>query len=272
MSLEIKCMYPRRVNSDMVQCLPLVKYSGVIELVETEESLDRAMSEIAKEKILGFDTETRPNFNKGRQHPVSILQLGGENKVWVIRLEPLASRLSEIFSVLENPSVKKSGIAVQGDIKALKVLSPFNPAGFVDVAHSTTKIGVINTGMRNLAALFFGERLSKAAQLTNWASETLTSKQLEYAATDAWMSRRLFLAVRSALDDNRIAIEPEPEPASEHFSVREFIKKMVRRGLKKLLGKKSEAKDGKRPRGYGRPRGGRGRGGRPQNSGRPKKR
>ncbi len=236
MAYEIKCMYPRRVNPDMLQCLPLVRYSGEPELVETDEALDKALSEISKEKILGFDTETRPNFSKGKHYPVSILQLAGENKVWIIRLDPLASRLSDIFAILENPAIKKAGIAVQGDIKSLKARCPFNPAGFVDIAQSTRKIGVINTGMRNLAALIFGERLSKAAQLSNWASEVLDKRQLVYAATDAWMSRRLFLEVRRAIDDGRIILEPEPEPEPEHFSIREFIKGIFAKGLKKILG------------------------------------
>ena len=163
MDSEIKCVYPRRVAADMVAPLPLVKYEGEIELVEDESQLDSALAEISRESVLGFDTETRPNFNRGKSQPVSILQLAGAEKVWVIRLDPLAERLADIFKVLENPAIKKAGLAVQGDIKSLRARCAFSPAGFVDVSASTTKIGIINTGMKNLAALIFGERISKAA-------------------------------------------------------------------------------------------------------------
>ena len=74
----------------MIPALPLVKYEGEIELVENESQLESALAEISRENILGFDTETRPNFNRGKSYPVSILQLAGEKKVWVIRLDPLS--------------------------------------------------------------------------------------------------------------------------------------------------------------------------------------
>lgn len=66
MDSEIKCVYPRRVAADMVAPLPLVKYEGEIELVEDGQQLDRALAEISRESVLGFDTETRPNFNRGQ--------------------------------------------------------------------------------------------------------------------------------------------------------------------------------------------------------------
>ena len=36
-------------------------------------------------------------------------------------------------------------------------------------------------------------RISKAAQVTNWAREALDEKQIRYAATDAWISREIYL-------------------------------------------------------------------------------
>lgn len=250
MEFEIKCMYPRRVNTDLIQYLPQVCYAGEIVLVETDEVLDAALVEISKEKILGFDTETRPNFTKGKNYPVSILQFGGEKKVWIIRLEPLKERLADIYKILENPSIKKAGIAVQGDIKSLRARCHFNPAGFVDVSDYTSNLGVINTGMRNLTALIFGEKISKSAQLTNWASDALTPKQIQYAATDAWISRRLFLEIKKVIEENRVVIEPEPEPESEskRFNLRAFVKLTIKKIFDALGGKTggSEPSDLKR--------------------------
>ena len=36
-------------------------------------------------------------------------------------------------------------------------------------------------------------RISKGAQCSNWAREALSTKQIVYAATDAWISRELYL-------------------------------------------------------------------------------
>ena len=225
-TLDIKCVYPRKVNSDIVNMLPITSYTGQIELIEDDAHLDMALPEIMQETILGFDTETRPNFSKNKHYLVSILQLGGRDKVWIIRLEPLKHRLSDIYEVLENPAIKKVGVAVHGDILSLKERCDFSPAGFEDIAKYTKGIGVINTGMKNLAALILGERISKSAQLTNWASDNLTKKQLEYAATDAWISRRLYICVKKYVETTNIGIEPD-DSQKKRFNLKNFVSKII---------------------------------------------
>ncbi len=224
---DIKCMYPRKVDSDMINLLPTTSYKGEFILVETDEVLDVVLPEIAEETILGFDTETRPNFTKNKHYPVSILQLGGRNKVWIIRLEPLKHRLDDIYEILENPAIKKVGIAVNGDIVSLKERRDFIPAGFEDIARYTRGIGVINTGMKNLAALVLGEKISKSAQLTNWASDSLTEKQLEYAATDAWISRRLYIAIKHCVETTNIGLADDE--VETHFSLKSFVSKIIKK-------------------------------------------
>lgn len=232
-----KCVYPRRIDAELLNLLPIVSYKGEITLVENDAQLDAELPKILRERVLGFDTETRPNFTKNKHYLVSLLQLCGEEKVWIIRLEPLKNRLCDIYEIFENPSIKKVGLAVHGDILSLKERWLFSPAGFVDISKSTRNIGVINTGMRNLAALILGERISKSAQLTNWASPKLTPKQLEYAATDAWISRRLFLELKKALETTCIAIEPE-EKVPHKFDLGSFVSNMIgkfAKGAKKVL-------------------------------------
>ena len=235
--MRFKCVYPRRVDPGLLNLLPIVSYKGEITLVENDDQLDAELPNILRERVLGFDTETRPNFSKNKHYLVSLLQLCGEKKVWIIRLEPLRHRLSDIYEIFENPSIKKVGLAVHGDILSLKERWLFSPSGFVDISKSTRNIGVINTGMRNLAALILGERISKSAQLTNWASPKLTPKQLEYAATDAWISRRLFLELKNALETTCIAIEPE-EKEEHKFELGKFVSGMmgkIAKGAKKVF-------------------------------------
>jgi ribonuclease D len=52
------------------------------------------------------------------------------------------------------------------------------------------------TGIRNLAGIHLGARIPKGAKTTNWAARTLTPQQINYAATDAWACRVLFLRFR----------------------------------------------------------------------------
>ena len=70
---------------------------------------------------------------------------------------------------------------------------PFQPAGFVEIADLTTRAGILNTGLRSLAGILLGFRISKRAQVSNWAKKDLSEMQIQYAATDAWVSRSLYL-------------------------------------------------------------------------------
>ncbi|WP_201766956.1 hypothetical protein [Chrysiogenes arsenatis] len=44
-----------------------------------------------------------------------------------------------------------------------------------------------------MAALLLGMKISKKAQCSNWGRKKLDHTQLVYAATDAWISRELYL-------------------------------------------------------------------------------
>jgi ribonuclease D len=49
------------------------------------------------------------------------------------------------------------------------------------------------SGVRTLAAQLLGFRVSKGAQCSNWERGELTTAQILYAATDAWVCREIFL-------------------------------------------------------------------------------
>lgn len=222
---EIACMFPRRIPSEIVAELPMASYKGDIVLVNSEEEAQSAVLEISKETLLGFDTESRPSFKKGFSYPVSILQIGGAEKVWIFRLANIGSAIEKVFSILENPLIKKVGVAVNGDIANLKALRDFTPAGFEDISVKTRQVGIVNTGLRNLLSLFTGLRISKSAQMSNWAAEELSKKQISYAATDAWASRILYLEVEKLFEHGYV-LEPEKPMEDKRGIVRRFFEKL----------------------------------------------
>ena len=142
--------------------------------------------------ILGFDTETRPSFKKGEHYPTSLVQLASESSVYLFRLKK-ARHVQALRPLFESEHIIKTGVAIHDDLKALQKLCPFTAAGFVEITQLTTKLGYQSKGLRALAALLLGGRISKAAQVSNWARRELEPKQITYAATDAWISRELYL-------------------------------------------------------------------------------
>lgn len=226
---KFKCMFPQRVNKDMILSLPAVECGVQIVLVEDEHICRQALEEIAKERLLGFDTETKPAHRAGEFYHVSILQLATENKAWIFRLAKLTNLLPEIFKILEDENILKVGVGMKGDIRGLQKLQSFSDKGFTHIEPIVDSLQILNTGLRNLTAVFFGLRLSKSAQMSNWAANELTQKQLDYAATDAWISRKLFVEIQRVIAEKNFIIQPDLPPEEPPFSFRRFVKKCLRK-------------------------------------------
>ena len=82
----LEVTFPTTISKEIINGLPLKHYEGPIQLVSTAGEMRVAVAELKKEKILGFDTETRPSFHKGRSYPPALLQLGGAEKVYLFQL------------------------------------------------------------------------------------------------------------------------------------------------------------------------------------------
>ena len=98
-----------------------------------------------------------------------------------------------MLPILESETILKTGVAIKDDVKELRKMEDFKPGGFVEIADITVKLGYENRGLRALAGLLMHGRISKAAQVSNWARAELDQKQIRYAATDAWISRELYV-------------------------------------------------------------------------------
>ena len=183
---------PPLLSKEEINALPIRAYEGEIRLVRTEEELSDALPLLWEEKILGFDTETKPMFTKGKKTSPALIQLAGERTVYLIQLTrvPFAAPVAEL---LEAPRIVKAGVAIRDDMRALAALYSFSPENSVDLALLAHSQGIKAQGLRTLAANLLGFRISKNAQCTNWESPSLSPRQIRYAATDAWLGRKLYL-------------------------------------------------------------------------------
>ena len=153
--------------------------------------MEKAMELIQEEALLGFDTETRPAFQKGEHYSPSIIQLAGEKSVFIFQLHQVGF-CKPIKQLLSNRNILKCGVAIKHDLSELNLLSKFIPRGFVDLGELARKVFIPHHGLRGLAAYFLRFRISKQAQTSNWNIKTLSKKQIIYAATDAWVGRELY--------------------------------------------------------------------------------
>jgi len=186
--------YRGKFSKEDINILPLGSWHGETILVTDEQTAEQAVAEMRKEQVLGFDTESRPAFRKGNYYLPSLIQIGTTERVYIFLLNKMAFPEC-LKSVFEDPTILKSGVAVRDDVKDLKKVAHFEPRGFIDLGVVALNLKLDTHGLRNLAAKFLGIRISKSARCTNWANPRLTPAQINYAATDAWISRELFLAM-----------------------------------------------------------------------------
>jgi ribonuclease D len=178
-------MFRTTISKEEINQLPVAEYSNNIVLLEEPREILEAVKEIRSLDVLGFDTETRPSFRKGRKNKIALLQLAGYENVWIFRLNQMGLP-DELVDILTNPEIKKVGVAIRDDLKGLQVYKTFQPEGFIDLAKYSDNFSINDNGLRKLAAIILGVKISKSQQISNWEQKVLTEKQIRYAAIDAW--------------------------------------------------------------------------------------
>lgn len=179
-------MYAATISNEEINELELQRFEGKITVVTQKEKIPAVLKSIAAEPAVGFDTETKPAFKKGEFNDISLIQIATEEEVFLIRIN-YTGITDELIAFLENEDQLKIGVALRDDIKDLRKLRDFTPAGFLELNKMVNAIGIESNGLRKLTAIILGFRISKSAQISNWESEKLSDKQLSYAATDAWV-------------------------------------------------------------------------------------
>jgi C_GCAxxG_C_C family probable redox protein len=206
---EIEPPFPE-LDKDAVLALPIRFHEGPVHFVDFDEAAADACAILRREPVVGFDTETKPCFERGGSNPTALIQLAGATGVWLFSLQRLRDK-GPLASLLQNPAVLKTGVALGDDVKKLQEIFPFEPAGFTDLAEMARSLGFKAAGLRNLAGNFLGFRISKSAKTSNWERWPLSPGQVKYAATDAWVSRELYYKLREVLD-GRVSTDPAIRP------------------------------------------------------------
>jgi len=184
----------KHITVEELKKYPKQVFQGKVYLVENEESASKAIDYLSKFEYVGFDTESRPVFKKGfkNENPIALMQLSTWNTAYLFRINKIGIPLDLQF-FLEDPTILKVGSAVKGDLNKIgELVDNFCPNGFVDLQDIAEKNEIVSKGLKKLAAILLGFRISKKQQLTNWEAPRLDKGQISYAATDAWVSYKVY--------------------------------------------------------------------------------
>ena len=179
--------------------LGFASFPGKIHVIDSVGAeFNRAIAYLRAQKVIGFDTETRPTFSQDQpRYGVALLQLSGPDKAFLFRINNMGMH-RRLCNLMASDKIVKVGAAIHDDIRGLQRKHGFEPASFVDLQKIVWEWGIRDKSVKKMAAIILGFRVSKTQQLSNWEAEKLSESQCRYAATDAWVCREMFLKLMAS--------------------------------------------------------------------------
>lgn len=179
------------ISKEQLLEFPEVKYPGKVILVDSAAKSRSALSYLNRVDQVGFDTETRPSFQKFRHYNVSLAQISCGDECFLFRLKQIGA-IDSFLKFLANGCVQKIGLSLKDDFHQLHQLGDFNPAGFVELQSYVKDFDIADNSLQRIFGIIFNKRISKHQRLTNWEAPTLTESQQNYAAIDAWACQQIY--------------------------------------------------------------------------------
>jgi len=185
--MAIQTTINNSISKEELAELPVKEFAGHPVTVINLEQAEIAVRQIRESgQLIGFDTETRPSFQKGVSYRVCLVQLSVGQVCYLFRLNKIQEFPDCLRQLLEDPDYIKVGLSTQDDFKNLrKWCEELEPKGFIELQSMVKNYGITDLSLAKIYALLFGQKLSKRQRLTNWEADQLSPKQLAYASLDA---------------------------------------------------------------------------------------
>jgi ribonuclease D len=186
----------------------LPPYDGIklaaVRLVKTDSEAADALAALSVMDAIGFDTESKPTFQKGEVSTgPHLVQLATDEVAYLFQLGSAVASTSVpvqvIKTILESPAILKVGFGLADDLRRLRSKLGVEPQNVLDLATALRR-GERNTlGAKTAVARFFGQTLQKSKRITttNWSLPRLSEKQILYAADDAHVALKIYRHWRS---------------------------------------------------------------------------
>ena len=186
--------YKKTIGDEEINEMELFSFQGTIKVIDKIENITEAVQDLKRWPYIGFDTETKPAFQKGVTHSIALLQLSTPEQVYLFRLNK-TGLTPELTEILASEDIVKIGVGIRDDIRGLRHLQEFSPKQFLDLQLYVKAFGIEEMSFSKLMAIIFNVRISKRQRTSNWEAPMLTSAQVHYAATDAWGALKMHQAL-----------------------------------------------------------------------------
>jgi hypothetical protein len=130
---------------------------------------------------------------------VALIQVCSASTCVLFHMLDLVTMPQDLRLLLESSSILKVCHGFESSDR-VRLVSQFgvNPVSFVDTALLAKLQGFVRCGLKALVnEHFYPLFLDKTLATSDWASEWLTPDQILYAATDAWITRELYIRLKA---------------------------------------------------------------------------
>lgn len=203
-----------KFDKEAINRLERALFQGRIEVVQSLYEAERAVDYLLTQPILGFDTETKPQFQRGHSSQVALLQVSARDICFLFRLNVigLPDCIKRLLS--DEGGTIKVGLSWHDDLCGLHRRGDFQPGTFIEIQQLAKEMGLHDMSLQKLYANLMGRRISKTQRLSNWEADLLTEAQKRYAATDAWACIQLYEEMMHMRQEGYlIQVTPVLEPA-----------------------------------------------------------
>ncbi|NXO62484.1 WRN helicase, partial [Phainopepla nitens] len=183
-------------RSVLEEGLPFLEFRGSV--VYSHQGSDCSLlSEDIRQSLsggaaVGFDIEWPPSYARGKMARTAVIQMCvAEDKCYLFHLSSMAGFPRGLKRLLEDETIKKVGVGIEGD--QWKLMSDFEIKlkSFVELADvANEKLKCKETwSLNGLVKHLFGRQLLKdpSVRCSNWGKFPLNEEQKLYAATDAYV-------------------------------------------------------------------------------------
>jgi ribonuclease D len=202
----------------------LPPYEGIkladIRLVQSPQDAERALGALLAADAIGFDTESKPTFQKGEASTgPHLIQFATDDTAYLFQVGAGAA-VDALKAILESDLPLKVGFGLSDDVKRLYNKLDITVAGVLDLSVALRTSGQRNDlGAKTAVAKFFGRQLQKSKKIstTNWANARLSERQILYAADDAQVALRVYrrwIADGGKVAPSKPARRPRPQPTN----------------------------------------------------------
>ncbi|MDP6962555.1 MAG: ribonuclease D [Planctomycetota bacterium] len=183
---------PSRIPSDWPEVV----------MVTDAATLSAAVELWSAAGVIGVDTEANSFF--AYHERLCLVQVSAGDQDWIIDPIALGDDMQLMAALLEDPKVIKVFHAAEFDLMLLKKEMGVEVKGLFDTQVAMTFLRHQKTGLAALIESYYGVKLSKDEQRSNWGKRPLSDKQIAYARIDTHFLVDLYNKLRPELEEQNM--------------------------------------------------------------------